>query len=61
MISDNVDRVLAGGPYRAELPPPGAAGCTLIIEKGDRKLLAIEKADTKEPDAVSELVHAFRP
>jgi hypothetical protein len=61
MISDNVDRVLAGGPYRAELPAPGAVGCTLTIEKGEQKLLVIEKSDTKEHDAVSELVHAFRP
>ena len=61
MITDNVNRVLAGGPYRAELPPPGAAQCTLIIQKGDQILLTIEKADTKEHDAVSELVHVFRP
>lgn len=61
MISDNVGRVLAGGPYRAELAPPGAPACTLVIEKGPEKLLTIEKADTKERDAVSELVHVFRP
>jgi hypothetical protein len=61
MIADNVNRVLAGGPYRAELPAAGAPGCMLTIEKGEQKLLTIEKADTKERDAVSELVHAFRP
>ena len=61
MVSDNVNRVLAGGPYRAEPPAPGATGCTVVIAKGDHKLLVIEKADTKEHDAVSELVHAFRP
>jgi len=61
MISDNVNRVLAGGPYRAELPAAGAAGCTLLIAKGDQKLLEIEKASTNEKDAVSELVHLFRP
>lgn len=61
MISDNVSRVLAGGPYRAEPPAAGAAECTLTIASGDHALLTIEKAATTEHDAVSELVHVFRP
>lgn len=61
MLGDTVDRVLAGGPYKAELPPSEGTACVLTIAKGPQKLLVIEKAGAKEPDAVSELVHAFRP
>lgn len=61
MVSDNVDRVLAGGPYKAELPPSEGTACVLTIAKGAQKLLVIDKAATKEKDAVSDLVHVFRP
>ena len=61
MTADAVDRVLAGGPYKAELPPSEGTACVLTIAKGPQKLLVIEKADAKQPDAVSELVHVFRP
>ena len=61
MVGDTVERVLAGGPYQAELPPSEGTVCVLTIAKGTQKLLVIEKADTTQRDAVSELVHVFRP
>ncbi|MBV8756491.1 MAG: hypothetical protein JO257_04415 [Deltaproteobacteria bacterium] len=61
MASDAVDRVLAGGPYTAELPPSEGTVCILTIAKGAQNLLVIDKADTKQKDAVSDLVRVFRP
>ena len=53
--------MLAGGPYKAELPPSEGTLCQLAITKDGKNLLLIDKADTKEKDAVSDLVHVFRP
>lgn len=58
-----IDRVLAGGPYRAEYPVPEGTPCTLTIRTtGDNAatVFAIEKADTAEHDAVSDLIVLFR-
>ena len=62
MASDAVARVLAGSGYQPEPAAPGAPTCTLSIMAADKtQVFEIEKSDVKQKDAVTELVHVFRP
>lgn len=59
-IASAAQRVLAGGPYKPELPVPEGTSCTLSITQADgAKLFEIDKSRTEQADAVSELVQAL--
>jgi hypothetical protein len=60
-INAAVEKVLRGGPYKPEYPVPEGAPCHLVISSGPKELFKIDKAYTKEPDAVSELVGTLVP
>ena len=59
-IATTLDRVLGGGPYRPEYPVPEGVPCRLTVSAAGAVVFAIDKADTKEADLVSELVELLR-
>jgi hypothetical protein len=56
-IRASLAKVLAGGPYRPDVPVPEGVSCTLSLwVPGEKAFFTIEKATTADPDAVSQLV-----
>jgi hypothetical protein len=58
-IDAAVVRVLAGGHFEPENPVPEGTPCTLTITANGKQLFTIEKAYTKQADAVTALVQAL--
>jgi hypothetical protein len=58
-MEEAVGKVLRGGPYKPEYPVPEGTPCTLRIEAAGTEVFKLEKADTTEKDAASELVLSF--
>jgi len=56
-LASAVDKLVRGGPYRAEPPDPNGTACYLAIGTSpDASFFQIDKSLSNEADAVSELV-----
>jgi hypothetical protein len=59
VIDAAVAKVLAGGHFEPEYPVPEGTPCKLVISANHTQVFAIDKAYTKQADAVSALVQAL--